>query len=114
MLTAQKTEGDVDGSLALNLLTDIRSVWPYGRRTLLTAELLPSLRTIEESPWCEAVELSPTRLAKILRPFGVKPKQVRSGELTRKGYHLDDLETAFGRYLTPVKETCETDPILTG
>jgi hypothetical protein len=40
----------------------------------------------------------------MLRPFKIKPKKVRIGEETAKGYHVDQFEDAFARYLTPSPE----------
>ena len=36
----------------------------------------------------------------MLRPFKVRPKRVRSGDEVRRGYHLDQFEVVFARYLS--------------
>jgi len=43
--------------------------------------------------------LSQPQLAQLLKPFGVKPKGIRIGAGTPRGYRLADLSDAFSRYL---------------
>jgi hypothetical protein len=115
-LTAAKAAGDLEDSLPLHLLTDVRDVWPKGAAHVATAELLSKLRDIAESPWVE-VDLTARKLARMLRPFGVERRQVRIGSLTVKGYTYTDLEVAASRYLPTVaveRETQETGRVNTG
>ena len=47
------------------------------------------------------------------RLYGIKSKQIRIGELSRKGYLADDFDDAWNRYLdsprlSETSETCET------
>lgn len=100
-LTCQKAAGDAEESLAVRLLGDLRLVWPEGEKTAFSAHLIDSLKAIEDSPWASDVELNPRKLARFLRPFGIKSQQVRVGEKTAKGYHLAELEAAFARYFGP-------------
>jgi hypothetical protein len=116
VLTAAKQAGDLDDSLPLRLLADVRDVWPKDAAHISSAVLLSNLRDIAESPWVE-VELTARRLARMLRPFGVEPRQVRIGSVTVKGYTRSDLEVAGSRYLPALgveKETQETRRINTG
>jgi hypothetical protein len=115
-LAGAKAGDDLDDSLPLHLLSDIRAVWPHSGSNVSTATLLELLRNLEESPWME-YEISSRKLAKWLRPFGPSPRQVRIGNVTVKGYQLAELEEAFARYLpdTSVRsETCETARVNTG
>lgn len=113
-LTRQKIAETQDDSLTLRLLADIRAVWPKNTRTgaadskIATGTLLDRLRAIEESPWADEVPLSPRKLAKMLRGFGVAPKQMRFAATTGKGYEHLELSQVFLRYLAPVSETSET------
>jgi hypothetical protein len=62
----------------------VRRVWVHGKPHMLTAVLLAELKGIPESHW---EELEPRELARILRPFGPAPRQVRvHGGATGKGY----------------------------
>ena len=43
-----------------------------------------------------------TKLARLLKPFGIVPKTFReSGDTTLKGYSLSFFDEAFARYLPP-------------
>ena len=99
-LTAEETERDVDESLGLRLLADLNTIWPEGQSATFTADAIQSLSGIEDSPWANDIELTPRKLARLLRPFCVEPKQVRVADRTAKGYDRIELEVAFSRYLT--------------
>ena len=100
-LSGSKAAGDEDDSLNLKLLADIRNVWPEdGTEKIQTPVLIERLRKLEESPWAKQ-ELSPHKLARMLRPFNVKPTQFREGsEGGLRGYHREALDSATSRYLT--------------
>jgi hypothetical protein len=115
VLTGAKAANDVEDSLPLKLLADVRSVWAADAAHTSTEVLLKKLREVSESPWNE-YELNARKLSIKLRPFGVAPRQVRIGALTVKGYVRTELEAAFSRYLprhAHLSETCETTHINT-
>jgi Protein of unknown function (DUF3631) len=100
--TRAKDDGDTE--VGVQLLTDIRSVF-LGRSALKmgSKDLCERLAEIEESPWAEwnhEKPITPPRLARLLRPFKVRPATIRSGEGTEKGYHRVAFEDAWKRYLT--------------
>jgi putative DNA primase/helicase len=99
LLSGQKVEADIDDSLAMRLLADIRSVWPQGQDKLFTPDLLAALGELDDSPWKEEIRLAPRKLARMLRPFRIESTTVRIGEQTGKGYKLEAFESAFSRYL---------------
>ncbi len=68
---------------------------------LWTAPLIEALVAIEESPWGDVrgKPLSPTFMAKLLRPFGIGPALVRAGADVKRGYLAADFEDAWARYL---------------
>ena len=93
-------------------------MWPSTEPEVTTRRLLTLLFTCETSPWADwwaekertvefgvaTVELVPGRaaamkLARQLRPFGVRPHDVGDRQSRRKGYRRDDFEDAFARYL---------------
>jgi hypothetical protein len=106
-LSSAKAEDDADDCLPLKLLADIKTVWPPEQERCDTASLLEKLRALEESPWAE-YELSPRKLAKMLRPFGVEARCVRIGARTPRGYECDSLKSAFARYLEAQSATGAT------
>jgi hypothetical protein len=107
-LTKTKATDDVEESLPLKLLADVRQVWPKGTEKMPTIVLLEKLKAVEESPWNDpGHELNPKRLAKILRPFGVEPREVVSGRGIR-GYVREEFAEAFTRYLPESDFECAT------
>jgi hypothetical protein len=110
-LSRAKAGDDIDDSWALTLLRDIRTVWPDGEDKCETAILLQRLKALEESPWNEPDHaLTPRKLARMLRPFGIEPRQIRVDlQRTVKGYFYEHLKAAIDRYLDDLSETCETE-----
>jgi len=98
-LTGAKAEADVDDSLGLRLLKDISQVWPEGQRYISTEDLLSRLRGLAESPWQTGVELTPRKLAWMLRPFGVTSRTVRLESGTPRGYAREDFIPCFSSYV---------------
>jgi uncharacterized protein DUF3631 len=92
-----------DASLGVRLLSDIRAV--LKQRALdrvASAELVALLVGLEESPWGDlrGKPLDARGLAWRLKPYGVKPKNVRFTDGGQaKGYETGDFEDAWQRYL---------------
>jgi hypothetical protein len=107
-LSTSKAGADVEDSYALTLLRDIKMIWPEGQDKCETAVLIEKLKALEESPWSEH-QLTPRKLARMLRPFEVEPRQVRVGDRTVKGYLYMHLKTVFDPYLDEISETCVTN-----
>ncbi len=69
-----------------------------------TADLLAKINADETMPfggWHEGKGIDPRTLARLLKPYEVKPRTVRIGPDTAKGYHAADLADAWARYLPP-------------
>jgi hypothetical protein len=99
-------------SLGVRLLADLRVIF-RDADTLATNDILEALHQLDEAPWGDlrGKPLDSRGLASRLRSFGVKPKQVRIGDWTGKGYTREDLHDASLRYLPPPpieRETSET------
>jgi hypothetical protein len=110
VLTHAKAANDVEDSLPLRLLSDVRDVWPDEAPHLTSGSLIESLKSILDAPWAD-LGLTARKLSMQLRPFGATPRQVRMGSATYKGYLRSELTTAFDRYLLSAdesRETCET------
>ena len=89
-------------SPGVNLLADLREV--FGDRDAMSTEaILTSLHSLPESPWKDirGKPLNDRGLAGRLRHYGIKPKVVRLGENTPRGYTREDLADAWMRYLGP-------------
>ena len=99
-LAADRDDDDQQdvGTLALQHVWEV--VGPAGR--LPTADVLRHLVTKEEGPWARWWEASvakdelkspAARLARLLKPFGVKPAQLWIGGTKHRGYDADDFRT---------------------
>jgi putative DNA primase/helicase len=86
------------------LLADLRELFagePSG--VLFTKEILAALAKDENRPWPEwknGKPITDRQLAALLKPFEVRPKSVRRGAITEKGYRSECFEDAFARYLS--------------
>jgi hypothetical protein len=90
---------DVDDSILL--LSDIRDALG-GEITISSTMLCNALNEQEESPWGSYhldKGIGPRDLARMLRPFKIRPKDVRVGEKSLKGYHREQFENVWLRHL---------------
>jgi uncharacterized protein DUF3631 len=92
-----------DLSVGVRLLADIRTVFDQsGEDRCSSLELVRRLTDIETSPWSEwnrGKPINPTVLSRLLKPFDVGPRTIRSGEETFKGYLREAFEDLWKRYL---------------
>lgn len=68
---------------------------------LWTEKILGRLHALDESPWAEwygGHPLSSRELAKLLKGYEARSRDVRDGNLVRKGYYRQDLAEAWRRY----------------
>jgi hypothetical protein len=85
------------------LLADLRGICATepDRDSWPSHELVERLCADEEQPWGgwrKGQGLTPHGLARLLKPYGVRPRTRRAGTLTSKGYLTADLAGAWGRY----------------
>lgn len=87
-------------SLGERLLADLRDIWP-GEDDAFTDELLARLHKIEEAPWCDwhGRELTARDLSRLLRPYKIRPTNVRRHDRQAKGYRHAETLDAWSRYL---------------
>jgi len=103
-------------SIATMLLADVKHIFEAQRIDKIHSDdLVNSLNELEERPWNEWKNNKPltkNSLAKLLKPFGVKPKQLRIDKDNKNGYHLLNLKDTFARYLpnTPVQSSATLQP----
>lgn len=92
-----------DESRGKTLLSDIRQIFKErGVQRLSSADLTSNLNAIETSSWGESNNGKPltrSRLARLLKPYGISPAGKRIGDKTPRGYDLDQFQDAFKRYL---------------
>jgi hypothetical protein len=99
--------GDEENSIGCQLLADIREIFQNAGQDKLSSETLcKELEKMEERPWPEfrnGKPLSVNQLARLIRPFGLRPKQARIGGDKTRGYELETFSDAFSRYLPPLQ-----------
>jgi putative DNA primase/helicase len=87
--------------------TDLLLAKPAASVNLASKDIIAELKEMEDRPWPEwkrGVPISERGVAKLLKPFGVEPRQVRIGGSDRvKGYSLKQFTHVFRRYLPPPK-----------
>jgi len=91
-----------DDSLGVRLLADVRCVFEErGTERLSSAELVAALVAVEEAPWGDlnGKPLDERKLARLLKPYGIRPHTVRIEDKTPKGYQRAAFEDDWSRYL---------------
>jgi hypothetical protein len=98
-------QGEAAESLGLRLLADLRDAFGEEDQRS-TGALLKALHEADESPWADikGKPLNDRGLAIRLRRYGIKPKVVRIGVSTIRGYSKEDFADAWQRYLPPPPE----------
>lgn len=115
LLLTGAAEEDGDGDVGVLLLADIRDLFEaLGSDRLPSGDIAAALAKLEDRPWPEwgrqQKPISATGIARILRPFQVRPKRLRiEGETAGvRGYERADLEDAWERYVPSDLEPPET------
>jgi hypothetical protein len=107
------SEGD-QASLGVRLLTDLRDKVFCGVDRMPTAAILEVLLNLDDAPWADMGEdghsskpLTARALSKLLSQYvrpdntPIKPRGIRVGATTPKGYYAEDLQDAWNRYCPP-------------
>jgi hypothetical protein len=110
-------EGD-EASLGVRLLTDLRDKVFCGADRMPTAAILEVLHGLDDAPWADLNDdgkpLTARGLSKILSQYvrpdntPIRPRGIRVGSGTPKGYYAEDLTDAWARYCPPPPEKSAT------
>ncbi len=102
-LLALCTDAPVDEApIGIRLLSDLRGVFDRAATDRLPSdEICKALVAIEAAPWTDwyGKPFSPRNLADRLRGYDIRPRTVRAEDTTKKGYHREQFEDAWARYL---------------
>jgi hypothetical protein len=100
---------EVEPSLGIRLLADLRIVFGDAEEVSSKA-ILQGLIALDETPWGDlrGKPLDERGLAYRLRQYGVKPKTIRQGSSTPRGYSRADLVDLWARYIPATSETSKT------
>jgi hypothetical protein len=89
--------------LPTQLLSDIRhTLREYRDQKIPSEELINKLCDDDTGPWLSCnngKRITPSYIAQLLKPYGIKPKAFRLGEKTKRGYEKSQFDDAFERYL---------------
>jgi hypothetical protein len=97
-------------SLGVRFLRDIRDVFDVeGTDRLPTGRILDRLRDPDDAPWRAlwGEPLDANRLARMLKPYDIRPEKMREGSDTFRGYRRASFEDAWERYLPATPENPE-------
>jgi hypothetical protein len=107
-----------DGSFGVRLLQDIRAIFEEKQADEITSgQLCEALGKIETSPWGEWSQgkpITPTRLARMLKPFEIVPDRIGGKGFQARGYTFRQFEDAFWLYLPSETVNPSTDRINAG
>jgi hypothetical protein len=98
-----KEAHDVEPSLGIRLLADLKTA--FGDADQMTTDaILHALHAMPEAPWndLKGRPINDRGLATRLRQYGIKPKVIRVGEATPRGYSRQDFHDAWLAYLPPL------------
>ena len=86
-----------------DLSQDIRDIFNAASdRFIASNSLCFELGQLEDRPWGEwskGYPMSVHKLSRLLRPYGIKPKQARLGDDVKRGYDRAQFEESWERYL---------------
>jgi hypothetical protein len=111
-------DGRDDDSLGVRLLGDIKDTFrEQDEERLTTTALVSALTDMDERPWgdLKGKPIDARGLAWRLRIYGIRPKKMRTGITTIRGYERGDFEDAWGRYCPSppeaeqAEQTADTD-----
>jgi putative DNA primase/helicase len=91
-----------DESVKVVLLKDIQSIFEKRETERITSEdLCSNLHEMEERPWPDwrnGNPITPPQVAKLLKPFGIQPKQLWVAGSNVRGYRFEDFRDSLSRY----------------
>lgn len=97
---------EAEESAGVMVLRDAMEVFAERRADRMqSSELVAALVEMEDRPWPEwkrGKPMTTTSLARLLKPFGVKPRKIRFNSQTLSGYQRGDIEAAHIRYCPPL------------
>lgn len=96
-----KMMGGEDDNIGVMLLIDIQDIFNSTER-ILSSDLVDALTGKMDRPWSDwnrGKGLTQNGLARLLKPFNVKSKNMRMDGAIKKGYEIDVFSDAFKRYI---------------
>ncbi len=105
---------EAGGDSKMLLLADMKDIFGE-REAVASAEIVAALVGLQDRSWAEwgrlQKPLTPNVLARLLKPFGVRPCQVRIGAQNVHAYKREALARAWERYLRPDPHPATATPL---
>jgi putative DNA primase/helicase len=106
------THDDEDEDAKVQLLSDINTIFNENRsvqiekddRRICTRDLIDALVEMEHRPWSEwknGYPITPYQIARLLKPFRIKPRKIKFSNTALQGYSLNDFQNIFSLYIPP-------------
>jgi len=99
-LTAKKAADD--SAVSIQLLRDCRAAFKKHKASFLHTQTLLGKLIAQDGSWSEfknGQPLSAAGLARILKPFEIKPRRIRKGKILTRGYARTGFKDTWNRYL---------------
>jgi hypothetical protein len=98
----QELVNEVEMELPTRLLSDIRNhVIKATNTRISSSSMVQSLMADETAPWAD-IRITPSKVAVMLTPYNIKPRDMRIDGKSLRGYESSQFEDAFARYLPPL------------
>jgi hypothetical protein len=98
----QELVNEVEMELPTRLLSDIRNhVVKASNTRISSSSMVQSLMEDETAPWAD-MRITPSKVAVMLTPYNIKPRDMRIDGKILRGYESSQFEDAFARYLPPL------------
>jgi len=98
-----RSRADSEENISELLLGDIRDLFDKRHTNRMFSEdIVHALAEMDDRPWPEFAHgkaITKTKLARLLKPFGIHTMTFRIGRDMRKGYSADGFRDAFARYV---------------
>jgi putative DNA primase/helicase len=109
------SSGDEEPTLLGYFLQDLRAVFKFAKTDrMFSRDIVELMNPIHDRPWEDlrrGREINEWWLGQHLRELGIKSRTVWIGDVSAKGYLLEDFEEAFRRYLPQAGMTNHQAPI---
>lgn len=107
LISYNKLTAPSEPELPTQLLYDIRELFDIQATNgypekLFSTDMVNKLNSDPDKQWSNSNnggKLTASKLAKLLSPYSVHPKQIRIDHLSKKGYEVEMFKNAFDRYL---------------
>jgi len=103
---------DEDDSIKVVLLNDIKDIFDNRSvDSMYSEDLVNALVELNDRPWAEwrrGKQLTTNSLARLLKPFKIRPKQIKRHTTNKNGYEFSAFKETFKRYLPPPPDPTST------